>query len=94
MSDLLARGARELEVVRDDDDAAPCLLEPVDLGSDALHVREVETARRLVEHEYARPLQRPCGNGEPLTLSAREGERVPTAQLLEAETLEHSFNEG
>ena len=51
MSDLLARGARELEVVRDDDDAAPCLLEPVDLGSDALHVREVEPARRLVEQD-------------------------------------------
>ena len=70
MGYLVARGARELEVVRDDDDAVPRRLEPVDLGGDALHVRKVEPARRLVEHEHARPLQRPGGDGEALALAS------------------------
>src|SRR5579872_3171287 len=81
----------------DDDHGVTGAREGVERPEESLHVREVETRRRLVEDEReregaaARSERGPeeVGELEPLRLAARERvERLPEAQVAEPDRLE------
>ncbi len=82
------RRARELAVVRDQDDRRPAAVQVAQQVEDGAARAAVEVAGRLVGQDQRRLADQRPGDGDPLALAARELRRLVPEPVLEADALQ------